>query len=148
MEWGNVVSWLIILIGWLVVNYQHNSRETRKEIRVGLLELYKILDDIEAKAFDYHTSGGSSSAARRIRAELAQLHARIKLILCGHVRCDYVRSLAQFRKSITYENFDTANYVKRPPDDDLFDRILEAKRDLIVILEQAFNNKYRARSSG
>lgn len=140
---GDAVSWCIVIIGWLIINHQHNSRETRKEIRASLVELYKLLDVIEADAFAYHTGAADQALSRKIKRELDQIYARVSLALAKTITCDCSKEITSFRKSITLENFETANFKKKSPDDEMFTGILVAKRRLITVLEHAYTEKYR-----
>lgn len=140
--WGQAVSWAIIFVGWYVVNRQNNARETRKEIRASLLDLYKHLDGIEDAAFNYHAGTGNAGEARKIRRDIQQIAARIVLARRGSMQISYSRELAAFRKAVTFENFDTANFVAKPAQDPLFDQISDTKRNLIMALEQAYSKAY------
>lgn len=139
---GQSISWIIIFVGWALVNYQNNCRETRKEIRASLIDLYKILDGIEDAAFEYHTKTGDPVVARRIRRDIQQISSRIIMARRGPMRIDYARPLAALRKSITYDNFDSANFVAKNPQDVFFDSISESKRNLIFALERAYSAAY------
>jgi len=139
---GQSISWIVIFIGWAVVNYQNNCRETRKEIRAALLDLYKLLDGIEDAAFEYHTKTGDPVIGRKIRRDIQQISSRIIMARRGPMKIDYAKLLAAFRKSITYDNFDSAKFVAKSPQDLFFDTISESKRNLIFTLEIAYSNAY------
>lgn len=142
-QWGSVVSWLIVLVGWVVVNRQHNNRETRKEVRASLLDLYGHLDEIEDDAFEYHTQDGDPLLGRQLKRDIDQIYMRIRLSLRGPMTCSYAPQLAAFRQSVTLQNFDTANFVAKDPSDSFFDEIFRSKRALINRLETAYNNAYK-----
>jgi hypothetical protein len=139
---GQSVSWVVIFLGWIVVNYQNNARETRKEIRASLLDLYKQLDTIEDAAFEYHTKAGDPVIARRLRRDIQQIAPRIIMARRGPMKINYSKPLAAFRKSITFENFDSSKFVAKSPQDPFFDDITGCKRDLIGALESAYNRAY------
>jgi hypothetical protein len=132
----------LIVAGWAIVNYQNNKRETRKEIRASLLDLYTHLDAIEDAAIDYHTTDGSPAKARRIRRDIQQIAPRILMARRGQMKIDYKRAVFELRRAITLENFDTENYAPRPSDDPLLDEISRTKTNLIFALEGAYGRAY------
>jgi len=56
MGWTQIVTWLLVIAGWLLVNHQNNIREKRKEIRTILDKIQSLLDEIEIQAVNYHTA--------------------------------------------------------------------------------------------
>lgn len=143
LDFGDAISWIIVVVGWLIINRQHNNRETRKEIRASLMDLYRLLDSIEADAFAYHTTEPDVALARKIKRELDQIYSRVRLALSDTVTCDSSKQISEFRKSITLHNFDTVSFEKKAADDSIFDEIMIAKRQLISVLEHAYSQKYR-----
>jgi hypothetical protein len=142
-DWTDIVSWLIIFAGWIVVNRQNNSRETRKEVRASLLDLYEHLDQIEVDAFAYHTGTGDVLLAHKLKRDIDQVVPRIKLALRGPMTtCRYGKQLIAFRQSITLQNFDSATFAPKKPSDTFFEVIVVSKRALIYCLELADNNSY------
>lgn len=142
-NWGSAVTWGLVILGWVIVNRQNNNRETRKEIRAALFDLYKLLDEIEDEAVKYHTSETPDGIlGRRIKRNLSQLSLRIKLASRGLLKCKTAVLVAAFRRSITWENFETSNFKQKAPEDRFFEVILDAKRSLISVLDSAFNNRF------
>lgn len=143
MSWlAQPISWILIVAGWMVVNSQNNRRETRKEVRASLLELYKLLDDIEDAAYEYHTTDGDAGEARKIVRAIQQIAPRIIMARRGPIKFQYTKPLATFRKAITFENFDTSKFERKQAEDPFFDAIAAAKRELITALELAYSQAY------
>lgn len=144
MTWPQLVTWVLIVAGWWLVNYQNNARETRKEVRASLVDLYKHLDAIEDAAFSYHTGTGALVEARRLKRDITQIAPRIVMLRRGPMvgKINYARPLFEFRKSITFENFDTKNFAPKGPQDPFFDNISASKRELIAALESAYSAAY------
>jgi len=140
---GQAITWVLICLGWMVVNIQHNRRETRKEVRAALLELYKHLDGIEEAAFTYHTEDGDVAVGRRIKRDLLQIAPRIVMARRGGAAYAYAKPLGAFRRAITIENFDTAQFAAKSPNAPIFDDITAAKRDLIVALESGYLHTFK-----
>jgi len=139
---GQAVSWILIIVGWVIVDSQNNKRETRKEVRASLLDLYKHLDAIEDAAFLYHSTTGDASEARKITRDIQQIAPRIVMARRGRMRVNYAQPLAAFRKAVTYENFDSIGFVSKKPHDQMFESIEACKKNLIATLESAFNSAY------
>lgn len=143
MSWlTQSISWVLIAAGWAVVNDQNNKRETRKEVRASLLELYKILDDIEDAAYEYHTTDGDIAKARKIVRAIHEIAPRIIMARRGPIKFHYTKELAGFRRAITFANFDTSTFERKQPGDPLFDEIAATKRELITALELAYSQAY------
>lgn len=143
MSWlAQSISWVLIAAGWVVVNDQNNKRETRKEVRTSLLELYKVLDEIEDAAFEYHTTDGDAGKARKIVRAIQQIAPRIIMARRGPIKFHYTNALAGFRRAITFTNFDTSTFERKQPEDHFFDAIAAAKRELITSLELAYSQAY------
>jgi hypothetical protein len=136
------VSWVLIVAGWVVVNHQNNKRETRKEVRASLLEVYKLLDEIEDAAYEYHSTDGDAGKARKIVRAIQQIAPRIIMARRGPIKFKYTKALADFRRAITFSNFDTSAFERKRPEDPFFDQIAAAKRELITALEQAYAQAY------
>src|ERR1700730_9541944 len=107
-SWSGPISWLLVIVGWLVINGQHNRRETRKEIRSALNDLYEMLNEIEDEAFTYHTGAGDSALSRRIKRRVSQIHSRVNLAFINTIETRCGKEIASFRKAVTLHNFDTA----------------------------------------
>lgn len=142
-DWSGPVSWALIIFGWLVVNAQHNSRETRKEIRAALNDLYEILNGIEDDAFAYHTGHGDPALSRRIKRCLGQIYPRIILAFMGTIKFQCAREVANFRQAVTLDNFDTATRRSLSPTDTIFESLSTAKETLVNRIERAFLSHYR-----
>lgn len=143
MDIGDVISWVIIFVGWAVVSGQHNKRETRKETKERLQLLFKHLDEIEDAAFLYHTSKSPDPLlARRIRRDIEQISPRIRLAIRGPMKCAYSGALVRFRQSITLHNFDSATFAPKQTHEQLLDEIVSAKNALVYCLESAYNHAY------
>jgi hypothetical protein len=142
IDFGDIISWIVIFVGWYIVNRQNNNRETRKEVRASMLSLYRHLDEIEIDAIAYHTGDGDPLLARKIKRDIDQIPARIALAQRGSMKCRYSMYLIQFRQAITLNNFDSASFAPKDPTDRFFDAIVVSKRSLIYSLDRAYNRAY------
>lgn len=142
--WAAVISWLLVILGWFIINRQNNIRETRKEIRAALNQFYDVLNEIEDDAVTYHSGGaGDPVLSRRIKRRLGQLHGRAGLALGSTIECSCSREIWLFRQAVTLENFDTAAHKMLPASDPIFEEITATKERLVQTLERAFLRTYR-----
>jgi hypothetical protein len=132
-----------VIVGWIVINAQHNRRETRKEIRAALNDLYDMLNDIEDDAFVYHTGAGDPVLSRRIKRKLGQIFARVNLALVKTIDLRCASEIGAFRRAVTLHNFDTARHQSLLPVDQIFEEITATKERLVNRIERAFLEKYR-----
>lgn len=143
-EWvGPLISWGLVIVGWLVINTQHNTRETRKEIRAALNDLYEMLNEIEDDAYKYHTGPGDPVLSRKIKRRVGQIFTRINLAFKNAVECRCSYEVATFRKAVTLHNFDTAVHKPLNQTDPVFEEITASRERLINVLENAFLETYR-----
>jgi len=142
-SWSGPISWALVILGWLVINWQHNKRETRKEIRAAFNGLYEMLNEIEDDAFSYHTGNGDPALSKRIKRRLGQIHSRINLAFMTTIRERCSREVFAFRRAVTLQNFDTVSHNSLPSTSPVFEEITATRERLINTLEQAFLKKYR-----
>ena len=135
---GQLVTWSLVVVGWLVINRQHNRREARKETRAQLDDLRDALVELERNAEDYHTaSAHSETDARRIKVQLQRATYVVdRLGLLNRQERD-VRIIA-LRRAITFKNFDTNGHAAQELSGELVAGINAAVDDLVNALESAF----------
>lgn len=143
LDWSAPISWALVIVGWIVINAQHNKRETRKEVRAALNDLYDLLNEIEDEAFTYHTGTGDALLSRRIKRQLAQIFPRLHLALLKTIDVRCASEIGAFRRAVTLHNFDTAGHRALVAGDQAFEEITITKERLVNRIEQAFLEKYR-----
>ena len=144
MGWTQIVTWLLVIAGWLLVNHQNNIREKRKEIRSILDKIQSLLDEIEFQAVNYHTGQESSDLAFQLKRSLNQkLRDRLDILKLRNIDVKKCYSLLiKFRQAVTLENFDTTSYKAQNLNDDLIKNIWLAKDRLSQEFEKSFANRY------
>src|SRR4051794_25377630 len=113
---GQLVTWLLVVIGWYFVNRTNNQRETRKELRSAIDEFQMFLDQIETNAVRYHTSDTADvEVAMTLKRDLhRRLPARInRLEARGLEIKDLGKTVVELRKAVTLENFDSHKFIKQ-----------------------------------
>jgi hypothetical protein len=145
MGWAQVITWLLVILGWLLVNRQNNIREKRKEIRSLLDKIQSFLDEIEYQAIQYHTSQQSDELAFQLKRNLNKKFQNklsvLKLRNLDIQNC--YPHLKQLRQAVTLENFDTSGFKPKNISDDVIKNIWLAKENLSQELERCFAKKYQ-----
>ena len=54
-----------VIVGWIVVNWQNNNREERKEVRSSLSDVHEEITKLEDIAIEYHTAESRSKTNER-----------------------------------------------------------------------------------
>lgn len=143
-EISPVVAWSLVVLGWLIINRQHNRRETRKELRAQLDQVCKEIADVEHKATNYHLALTCDHAlGRDIKIRLKRLGRSLKLLDLGKNRARNHR-FVRFRQALTLKNFDTAHHEQQQIDSNLLDEIAIETENLVFFLEEEFSKKYRS----
>ncbi|GMQ83713.1 MAG: hypothetical protein BMS9Abin06_0451 [Gammaproteobacteria bacterium] len=140
-DFAQIITWLIVIGGWWIVNHQQDRRETRKEIRARLNEVRSRLELLENKSHVYHTSEHDQATAREIKLHLTRLWFEAEL-LCLAKENLLSQSLTRLRRSITLNNFESKTHKPLPDDDQLIATISAAVVDLESLLEKGYSTHY------
>ncbi len=137
-----IITWGMVIAGWLVVNNQNNFREKRKETRAILNQLRSDLDAIEKQAFSYHTAQEALiELGRDIKLSLSRISrdiARHDLLPSGKRH-----PIVKLRQAITLKNFDTDCFLTQNTNCELLEEISATKDNLIDALERHFKDQYQ-----
>lgn len=146
MAWTQIVTWLIVVLGWCYVNHQNNLREKRKEIRALIDGVQTQLNDIEKLAIEYHTN---DEASENLAFELKRNLNR-KLLINFQIlesrgfktgECNTYRK--QLRKAITLRNFDTGSFELQIVSSEIIKDIWLTKDKLSHEIERCFSQEYK-----
>ncbi|MHB8580511.1 MAG: hypothetical protein ACYDA4_11720 [Ignavibacteriaceae bacterium] len=139
---GQFVTWILVIVGWVVVNRQHDRRETRKEIRARLNELRDDLCKLEHLAEKYHIwPNHQESSARRIKVLLKRIGDGVDQIRLLNRQVHDARLVA-LRQAITYRNFDTESHRSQDLSGPLIAGINASVDELINALESGFRTRF------
>ena len=81
---SQVITWLLVLLGWTLVNAQNNRREERKELRAALDRLSLRIEKLVALSIKYWQSDVSSESddtSWEIKRDLDNVEASINRIV-------------------------------------------------------------------
>ncbi len=141
----DIVPWVLVIIGWLIINRQHNARETRKERSAAIDRLNEELDKIESLAVAFHSASSFepdklSTINRRLKRLMAMVEAT------GMVRnndTNLTALVADVRKAITLKNVEKRRFETQPRDGELLNTVAVKIDELRDGVEDAFCRKYQ-----
>ena len=140
--WGSIVSWVVVMVGWIVINAQNNGRETRKEVRAALDGTIRRLEKLESLGRQYHLSTAhDDSIAEEIKLHLKKLWPESVRLNLVDESALAVR-VASLRRSITLRNFDSAEHAALLAGDEILAEIAESVSALEEMLQRGFAEKY------
>jgi len=140
-DYSQVITWLLIITGWFLINKQHNDRELRKERRATIDALKDEIYNLEEKSIKYHTEAQSTKASQAIKQTLEKIEFQIELhcLVPMSIKNERVAALS---KAITFKNFDTLNYKNISIDDPIIKDINHAVTMLIRSVEWQYRVNY------
>lgn len=137
-----ILSPVLVMAGWIIVNAQNNHRENRKEIRASLEILYKKLEEVEQRAIRFHTQEAhEATEAQSIQNAIQRVITRTN-ILAYALKTNTDSECKNFRKAITLHNFDKTNHRALNPEDDILRKITDSHDHLYLKLEEGFYRTY------
>ena len=143
ISWPNFVPWFLVAFGWVIVNWQNNSREKRKEVRSKVDAIKSSIDEIEESAIAHHTQAQEELRCMHIKRALVRTSREISIIgIAGLQISDCVKAHARLRQAATLQNFDTSNYQKVSFADPIVLDIGVTSDSLRTNLENAYARKF------
>jgi len=142
-EYFQIGTWLIIILGWFIVNYLHNKRELRRESRAQLDAFNTSLSSVERKAIEYHLKlEHDEILARELKRQLDEIRKlSIRLGLVDTKAHNLL--IIKLRKSITFDNFDNCtNHKQENENGELIAGIYDSCDDFIDKMESGFKKKH------
>lgn len=136
-----IITWVIVVGGWLIVNSQNNDRERRKEVRLALDKLCTKIEEIEYTARTFHQNDYDVEVADKLKLSIDRIirtAARLEILDSKILSHNAIR----LRKSVTLENFDVSNHVPLHGKDSQLSDISDAAEKLIGALEGAYIKRY------
>ncbi|MHB1174793.1 MAG: hypothetical protein ACYCZJ_06690 [Sulfuriferula sp.] len=141
--WTNAVSWGLIFLGWFVVHKITLRQERRKEKREAAHKVCIELRELERLAINFHTAlGHDSRNATDLRQGVARLISHLQRAPLKELEIRN-QSLIQLRQSITRKNADPSDFSAQTADSDLVRNIRDAISDLIEVIEDSRERKWK-----
>lgn len=132
-----------VVIGWIVVNWQNNRREERKEVRSSLSEVIDEIIKLEDLAVEYHTAESRLKESEKdITKKITRLSSRFR-----HLRFQSTalkNLFIKFKQAITLDNFETNRFVSQGSDSEILELVGMYSEQLQDELESEFSRSFRA----
>lgn len=143
-SWAQVVPWLLVATGWIIVNIQNNSRESRKEIRAKIDAVKKSLDEIEDLSVQHHTGSQDLVRCMKIKRVFVSISREIRMVSgAGLGINDSLRALTRFKQAVTIKNFETSEYKALALGDEIIADIGATSDSVRFKLELAYSEKFQ-----
>lgn len=131
----NIATWLIVLIGWIVVHLATLSRERRKEKRDAANSIIEELKIVEQLAVVFHTaekydSGASDTLIWRVSRVIRTLQRPPLKILDVPLNL-----MVRFRKGITLRNIEPSTFSTQTYHCDLVRDIRTVTDEMVESIE-------------
>lgn len=141
LEYIPLISPILVILGWIVVNIQNNRRETRKEIRMILNLLYSELDELVDKSIEFHINNWNGVDAKKITTKIDRVISSINSVsdIMG-IECH--TESKELRQAITLNNFDKSSHSRLSGEEDIITEIADASYIISSKLESSFIHKY------
>ncbi len=139
---AQIITWVLVIIGWLIVNSQHNKRISRKETRDRLDQMGESLLKLEQVAIEYHTAKKrNDKLACSIRTAIERVSRAINRLGLA-TTAELNPKIIDLRRAITLQNFDSRKYERKDPSGEFIDRISHSTGELIDLLESKYLVRY------
>ena len=144
-----VMTWVLVITGWVVVNHGNNVRESRKETRSKIDAIIKAIDALETKSIKYYMTDVSVDAhllEMEIKRDIKALEAGLKRLSLSDPHFQTADAQKDLQNSMTGGDFEQSARVKRPHTDGKLLQISTDARELINVMEIAYITKYAKKS--
>lgn len=137
-----IITWGLIVVGWVTVHYLTLTRERQKEIRELKSKLVERILAIEQSSISFHqASNYSQDGARLLVAEIERVSSAIARKPLSILAIE-PKAVTQFRRSITLRNFDLSRFSTQSANSRLLNDISLGTEALADALEEAYANRY------
>ncbi|WP_313226744.1 hypothetical protein [Stutzerimonas chloritidismutans] len=136
------ITWFLVVFGWIIVNWQNNRREDRKEIRNSITAITTEIMVLESLAAKYHTGKQRSiKKENRITYSISRISDHIRHL--GFLERVFDEDIGNLRSSITLNNFQTSDFQSQEIGSELVENIRDYCQVLANKLENEFAKKYK-----
>ena len=137
-----IITWVLIIVGWVTVHSLTLTRERQKEIRELKSKLVKQILDVETRSISFHqASNYSRDESRSLVAEIERVSSAIARKPLSSLAIE-PKVVTEFRRSITLKNFDQSIFSSQSADSRLLNDISLCTETLTNALEEAYGNRY------
>jgi len=143
-----LITWLLVVLGWMVVSDQQAAREFAKNCYERMQRLREELCEIEDLAIQHHTASFDELRAKKVLRLISQISMEIEH--WRKVKClgiEVIGLVVGLRRAVSIENFDCSSYAVQALDSEIVVNIEIAKNKLDRALMDAAYRAVRERPS-
>ncbi len=145
IDLGNIITWVVVVGGWVFTNKANHYFETRKEINQTISTINKELLEICKKGKKFHLmKSHNSELLDEIITSIDREDVKIKLLKRSLVLDTHVVDIRiyEFRRSISLNNADKSSFKKLTPGDEILKDIDSAHNKLSEYLQECYYKKF------
>lgn len=133
---GQLVTWLTVIVGWIVVADQQSYRELRKDRAARLNDIRKALTEAEELAISFHTAEAYvRKDALAMRRKLLAIGRELTVLGdCNFVDKQASEAMLDLREACSGFNDSPATFVQQDHFSDAIGKIMSSRDELDDIL--------------
>lgn len=145
--WWVVVSWMITIVGWVVVDCRSNRNASASETFKRVQDVENLLDQFRSNVIETLLLAGKDAQADRLRRAAIDDTKKIQLVF-RHLRqrnprFDVETEYLKLKRLATGEDFESLDRDALPIDDQRIRDIDEATDNLILNINRMYDGIYR-----
>lgn len=145
-DWTDSVTWLLVVVGWVILNLQHRTIETRKERREALDKIVGDLRSLEERAIAFHTAKAYDHLLiRGIQRDVDRIWPSVSLLHLLEAKEAVL--ITDIRRAITLRNADPTDFAQKDAREQFVDEISDSIDSLIAKLDATYVIRYHANFS-
>lgn len=138
----SIITWILVVLGWLVISDQNELREASKVAHARLQALRESLTTIEALALQHHTEKYDEARVRALLRMLGDFSTEVAYLQKrGHVGVGSLQGVVDLRSAITGKNMDESSFVKQGFQSSILSDVSNARA---VIDKELLGHSYNA----
>lgn len=140
--WPQFITWLLVVLGWIVVHFLGEARERKKEVRAELDSIYDAIHDSRRMARNFHCSDTFDGVlARDVLVGLESIERRLLRMRFFDDR-EIAPGIVRLRQAISLRNFTKSEFSKQDENSEILGDISFYSEELIDELENVFRQHY------
>lgn len=131
------VTWILIVVGWVIVNHQNNLRETRKEARAMADNAKKSAIDISLKTVSFLTSQ-SADGGVELKSSLELLEIELERFPLFSTGSTLMTCFTEFAEAGTGGDFESNVRTRKEPNSSEVSAVYQTRNSLLAEIERQF----------
>lgn len=133
--WTDIVTWVLIFLGWAAVHKATLIRDRRKEKREISMQMCKDISELQSAAIDFHTAPHfDARKSTDLAQQVERIIIRLQKLPLSELDIPLTR-LITLRRKITKSNIDLSDFQSQTVGSPIIFDIRNAVTDLIILIE-------------